>query len=277
MALKLMYITNSLDVALIAQKYGVDRIWIDLELIDKEERQRGLDVVKSHHTIADIRKIKPYLTSSIMLVRINHWNEESKKEIEAVIDAGADMIMLPYWKTVDEVSRFLDAVDGRCATTLLLETKEAVCCVDEVLKLRGVDEIHIGLNDLHLSYGLDFMFQLLTNGTIEMLCKKIGKAGIPYGFGGIAKIGEGAVPAERIIMEHYRLGSTRAILSRTFCNIAKMDSVEEVESVFRNNIKKLREYEKLMENLTDEEFLKNKIAVRETVNDIVNQIKMRRN
>ena len=31
MFLKLMYITNSVDVALIAEKYGVDRIWIDLE------------------------------------------------------------------------------------------------------------------------------------------------------------------------------------------------------------------------------------------------------
>ena len=33
MFLKLMYITNSVDVALIAEKYGVDRIWIDLETL----------------------------------------------------------------------------------------------------------------------------------------------------------------------------------------------------------------------------------------------------
>ena len=38
MALKLMYITNRPDVALIAEKYGVDRIWIDLETLGKEER-----------------------------------------------------------------------------------------------------------------------------------------------------------------------------------------------------------------------------------------------
>ena len=37
--LTLMYITNNPDVALIAQKYGVDRIWIDLEYKGKEERQ----------------------------------------------------------------------------------------------------------------------------------------------------------------------------------------------------------------------------------------------
>ena len=37
MALKLMYITNRPDVALIAEKYGVDRIWIDLETLGKPD------------------------------------------------------------------------------------------------------------------------------------------------------------------------------------------------------------------------------------------------
>ena len=37
MALKLMYITNNSDVALIAEKYGVDRIWIDLETWEKRK------------------------------------------------------------------------------------------------------------------------------------------------------------------------------------------------------------------------------------------------
>ena len=44
-------------------------------------------------------------------------------------------------------------------------------CIDEVLSNGGFDEIHIGLNDLHLSYGLTFMFELLSNGLVEMLCK----------------------------------------------------------------------------------------------------------
>lgn len=52
MSLQLMYITNNLEVALIAEKYGVIRVWVDLETIGKEERQRGRDSVKSHHTIS---------------------------------------------------------------------------------------------------------------------------------------------------------------------------------------------------------------------------------
>ena len=277
MPLKLMYITNRLDVALIAQKYGVDRIWIDLETIGKEDRQKGIDAVKSHHSISDISLIKPYLSTSEMLVRVNHWCDVSPKEINAVINAGADIVMLPYWKTVEEVSRFLDAVGGRCKTTLLLETKEAVEIVDEVLKLRGIDEFHIGLNDLHLSYGLDFMFELLTNGIVETLCKKFSAMGIPYGFGGIAKIGDGIVPAERIILEHYRLGSTRAILSRTFCDNAKINSIEEIERVFRLNLKTLRDFEKYAAKATEEILLKNRKEICSAVDVEVDAVRNKRN
>lgn len=252
MSLTLMYITNNLDVAMIAQKYGVDRIWIDLETLDKEKRQSGKDTVKSHHTVEDIKLIKPHLTTSELLVRVNHWNENSKAEIDSVVEAGADIIMLPYWKTVGEVRSFINAVGGRCKTTLLLETKEAVDCIDDVLAMGGFDEIHIGLNDLHLSYGLDFMFELLTNGMVETLCRKFAANKLPYGFGGIARIGDGAVPAEKIILEHYRLGSTRAILSRTFCDYLKIDNLKDIEKVFELHMKELREYEKTAENASPE-------------------------
>ena len=184
------FITNRPDVALVAEKYGVDRIWIDLETRGKEQRQHNLNTVKSHHRIADISAIKPLLTRAEMMVRVNSWYEGSPQEIDDVIAAGADVVMLPYWKSVDEVKSFLEAVHGRCRTNLLLETKEAVECIDEVLSLGGFDEIHIGLNDLHLSYGMTFMFEPLSDGIVEMLCDKFKKAGIPYGFGGIAKLGD---------------------------------------------------------------------------------------
>ena len=95
MTLKFMYITNDVNVALIAEKYGVDRIWIDLETLGKEERQKNMDSVKSNHSIEDIKKIAPLLTKSEMLVRINPINVNSENEINTVIDAGADIIMLP--------------------------------------------------------------------------------------------------------------------------------------------------------------------------------------
>lgn len=274
--LTLMYITNRPDVALVAEKYGVDRIWVDLETLGKEKRQRGLNTVKSDHTVADIAAIKPLLTTAEMLVRVNKWNEGSPEEIDSVINAGADLIMLPYWKTKEEVEKFLDCVHGRCRTVLLLETKKAVECIDEVLKLK-FDEIHIGLNDLYLSYGMTFMFEPLANGMVEMLCQKFKKKGIPYGFGGIARLGAGMLSAEKIIMEHYRLGSTRAILSRSFCDYKAIGNIEEIESVFRENMNRLQEYELSMADKLPEEFALNRMSVKDGVDAIVEQIVAVRN
>ncbi len=271
MALELFYITNRKSTALIAEKYGVNRIWVDLETMGKELRQPG-NTVKSRHKISDIAEIKPALSRAKLIVRVNPWNEGSAQEINSVIDAGADIVMLPMWKTVKEAELFLEAVGGRARTNLLLETKEAVDCIDDVLKL-DFDEIHIGLNDLHLSYGLTFMFELLSNGTVENLCRKFKDAGVPYGFGGIAKLGDGLLPAEKIVMEHYRLGSTMTILSRTFCDNAKYDSPEEIDRVFRINMKALREYESSLANATEEDFLSNKEDVARCVANVVAELK----
>lgn len=269
MFLKLMYITNDSQIALIAEKYGVGRIWIDLETLGKEERQKNMDTVKSNHTIEDVAVIKPLLSTSELLVRVNPWNDDSPKEIEAVIDAGADIIMLPMWKDLGTVKKFIDQVNGRIKTTLLLETKEAVECIDDVLEYGKFDEIHIGLNDLHLSYGLSFMFELLSNGIVEELCTKFARKGIPYGFGGIAKIGDGMLPAEKIIMEHYRLGSTRAILSRTFCDNARIDSIDEIDKIFKENMLNLQKFESSMEKQKVGAFEKNLKEIKEIVNHIV--------
>ncbi len=271
MALTLMYITNSPEVAIIAQECGVDRIWIDLETLGKELRQKNFDSVKSHHSIEDIKRIKPLLTSSEMLVRVNPWNEHSVSEINAVIEAGADIVMLPMWDDVDTVRKFVAAVNRRAKTVLLLETRGAETCLDEVLKVPGIDEIHIGLNDLHIQYGMKFMFELLADGTVEKICKKIAEAGIPYGFGGIAKLGYGDVPAELVISEHYRLGSSMAILSRAFCDASKVGSIDEVSRIFHEESCKLREYERRAAEFTSTEFEHNRKLLIDGVNRIVAQ------
>lgn len=276
MVLNLIYINNNPDIALIAEKNGVDYVMVDLETYGKEERQKDMDTVKSHHSIDDVVAISNVLTTSELLVRVNSWNDNSKKEIEEVIAAGAKIIMLPMWKTTTEVNNFLKAVNGRARTMLLLETKEAVEIIDEVLENPLVDEIHIGLNDLHLSYGLTFMFELLTNGVVETLCKKCKAKGIKYGFGGIARLGEGSIPAEKIIMEHYRLGSSRAILSRSFCNCDIVSDIKDIEKIFYENMVLLREYEKTLSSKTDVEYAENKQKVKQCVTKIVSELEEKR-
>ncbi len=249
MPLKLMYITNRPEIALIAEKNGVDRIFVDMEYIGKAERQGNLDTVQNHHTIHDIAVLRSVLTQSELLVRVNPIHEKtseytsSEEEIEAAIQAGADIVMLPFFKTVAEVKRFLRIVDGRVKTMLLLETPEAVDALNEILAIPGIDEIHIGINDLSIGYGKRFMFELLTDGTVERLCRKIRQKGIFYGFGGIASLGRGLVPAEMIIKEHYWLGSQMAILSRSFCNVDRYVDMDAVEEIFFRGVREIRTLE----------------------------------
>ena len=250
MSLKLMYITNRPEVALIAEENGVDRIFVDMEYIGKAERQGNLDTVQNHHTIQDIAVLRQVLTRSELLVRVNPIHEKtdaycsSEEEIEAAMRAGADILMLPFFKTVAEVKRFLRIVDGRARTMLLLETPEAVEALDEILAIPGIDEIHIGINDLSIGYGKRFMFELLTDGTVERLCRKMQLAGMFYGFGGIASLGRGLVPAEMIIREHYRLGSRMAILSRAFCNVDQFSDLNAIEEIFFRGVREIRTLEK---------------------------------
>lgn len=276
MPLDLIYITNNPAVARIAEENDVDRIMVDLETLGKEERQKNMNSVKSKHSISDIKAVAEVLTKSRLLVRINPWHEHSVKEIEAVISAGAQSIMLPMWKSVAEVDAFLRTVNRRVQTTLLLETKEAVECLDAVLEHPLLDDIHIGLNDLHLSYGMTFMFELLADGTVEALCEKCRKKGIRYGFGGIAKLSKGLVPAEYVIMEHYRLGSTGVILSRTFCNAEEIGNLEEVKTLFREQMALVRGFEQTLGSKTERDFAENQAAVQEYVRKGVIFLKERR-
>ena len=83
----------------------------------------------------------------------------------------------------------------------------------------------------------------MADGTVEGLCRKFKQKGLPYGFGGIAAIGKGTLPSEYIIKEHYRLGSTSAILSRSFCNTQNMSDIKEIENTFMNGMAQIRSLE----------------------------------
>lgn len=278
MALSLMYITNKPQIAEIAESAGVDRIFVDMEYIGKADRQGGMDTVKNHHTLEDVKTIAQTIKKAKLLVRINPIHEKSKdyisseEEIDRAIKNGADILMLPYFKTVREVETFLRFVNGRVKTMLLLETPEAVGVVDDILKLKGIDEIFVGLNDLSLGYGKKFMFELLRDGTVEELCYKFKKANIPYGFGGIAALGKGDLPAEKIIIEHYRMGSTSVILSRSFCNTNEVKDIETIKSIFINGIKEIRDYEKTVV-IHSEYFESNKQEINRIVDKIVSRQK----
>ena len=278
MALKLMYITNKPAVAKTAEEVGVDWIFLDMEFIGKDSRQGGLDTVQNHHTVEDVKNIRNAIEKAKLLVRVNPIHEaldnypSSKDEIDATIAAGADILMLPFFKTVEEVKTFIKLVDGRAKTLLLVETVEAANLIDEILEVPGIDMIHLGLNDMHLELGMKFMFQLLADGTVEKLGNKIKAKGIPFGFGGIATLDGGALPGSMVLKEHVRLGSSMVIVSRSFCNTDVITDLDEVNKIFHTGIKAIRDLEAEVQNKPKEYFEKNHKEVVEAVNQIVKKI-----
>ena len=269
-----MYITNKPAVAEIAEASGVDWIFLDMEFIGKDARQGGLDTVQNHHTVKDVQNIKAAVKKAKVLVRVNPIHDalpdysSSKDEIDATIAAGADILMLPFFKTIEEVKTFIKLVNGRAKTLLLMETVEAANLVDEILEVPGIDMIHLGLNDMHLELGMKFMFELLANGTVEKLGNKIKAKGVPFGFGGIATLDGGALPGSMVLKEHVRLGSSMVIVSRSFCNTDIVTDLNEVKRIFDTGISALRALEKEAAQADAKYFEDNRKAVVTAVNKI---------
>lgn len=272
--LHLMYITNKPWVAKIAEEAGVDWIFIDMEWIGKDVRQGGLDTVQNHHTYEDVRTIKNAVSKAKVLTRINPMHQgvkgypDSKEEIEQTIEAGADILMLPFFKTVEEVETFVKMVNGGAEkferpvkTCLLVETPEAAELLEQIVEVPGIDMIHFGLNDMHLAMGMKFMFQLLADGSVDKWASIVKTKGIPFGFGGLASLNGGAVPGSMILKEHYRMGSSMVIVSRAFCNSNEIADPGSLRAIFTEGISAIRMMEEDLRAFSIDEFEKNRRAV----------------
>ena len=272
--MNLMILAADPQSAIEAQNAGVDRIFYDLEWIGKAERQHGRNTVKSNNNIDDIPAVREVLNESELLVRTNPIHAYSKEEVEKAIAYGADVLMLPMVMDHHDVEQYVKMVAGRTKVCIMIETAAAMARLDKILTVPGVDELFIGLNDLHISMGLTFMFELLSDGLVEYIAQKCNRVGMPFGFGGIARIGEGDLPSDNILGEHVRLGSTSVILSRTFKgvvgvdkNAREIDLFEEVLKV-RNRMDEINQW-------TVEQHAENRKKIADAVDFVVNKISTR--
>ncbi|MGN0506557.1 MAG: aldolase/citrate lyase family protein [Lachnospiraceae bacterium] len=265
--LDLMFITNEPRIAEYAEKAGVGRIFVDLESLGKKERQKNRDTYISNHKLEDISIIKNAVNSVPVMVRVNPINPNSSNEIEECIRRGADILMLPMFTTVEEVRIFTNIINGRARVCLLLETPQALVRIHDIVKSSGVDEIHVGLNDLHLGMKLDFMFELLSGGIVDYIADTVKNNNIKFGFGGIAKLGQGIVPAELILGEHYRIGSEMTILSRTFRKDA------DTFDALNKEIQKIKLFEKnIIDSWDNDRFTQNRKCLENQIKGYLNEL-----
>ena len=262
----LMILASSPEDALSAQNAGVDRVFYDLEYIGKAERQRGRDTVKYHNDIEQIPALRDVITTSSLLVRTNPIHAYTAAEVEKAIRYGADYLMLPMTMDKHDVETFVRLVDGRAKVIIMIETAASMTRLDEILEVQGVDELFIGLNDLHISLGLNFLFEPLAGGLVDFISGKCREKGMPFGFGGIARIGDGILPADMILGEHVRLGSSSVILSRTFKG---GDSPVAID--FKAEVDKVRSRFDELETWSHEALNDNRLKVKQIVNQIVDR------
>ena len=238
--IRFFFITDQPEMAAFAASAGVDRVFVDLETLGKHERQGHLNTVISEHSLENLAAICRLNLPVDVMARLNPVNPNTPREIDAAIGCGADVLMLPMFRTAEEVAIFCGHVDGRARACLLAETSDAINNMASCIAVEGVDEVHIGFNDLSLDLGLPFMFQPLARGLIDPVAALLRNAGMPFGMGGVARLDEGQLPAELILGEHVRLGSTAAILSRTFHRNATDVAGIESDMDFAAEVAKLR-------------------------------------
>jgi HpcH/HpaI aldolase/citrate lyase family protein len=214
----LTLITNDAGLAAIADRAGVDRVGIDLEYLGKAERQPSPDTRLSHHNWDDLARISRSVRQADLFARLNPVHAGTEAEIEAALDLGAKVLMLPNFRTAGEVAEFIRAVGGRARASILVEMAPAVVRICEILDVPGIDEVMIGLNDLHLQFGAANHFEVLASPLVDMLAAEVLRKGLPLSIGGVGRVGDTVmpIPTDLVYAQYPRLGATGAWLARSF-------------------------------------------------------------
>ncbi len=267
--LELLQITNDPALARHCDKIGGFRLFVDWERNGKALRQAGRNSFISAHSMDDLNRVRSVVSLTPVMLRVNPLHVGTANEVAEGIARGADRLMLPMFRQASDLRAFLDIVDGRLPVTPLLEHVDAANTIAEWVEFDGIDEVFIGLNDLHLSLGQAFMYQPLADGLVDRLVGVARSAGRRVGFGGIARMGEGELAGRRVLGEHLRLGSQAVILSRTF---HRFDVGGGSMSSMEDEVMLLRQTELTLGRRSATEIEQDRLLAISEVNEIVRQI-----
>lgn len=259
--IELLQITNDPALARRCDALPGMRLFVDLEVNGKAERQAGRNTFISTHRLEDVGRIKSQLKQSRLMVRVNPLHAGTSGELDAVLAQGADWVMLPMFHSPDELQTFSRLVAGRAPIVALLETAGALQSLDDWVGTPGLCEVFVGLNDLHLSLGCRFMFEPLAQGVLDRVAARVQRQGLRFGFGGIARLDDGLLRGRDVLGEHLRLGSSSVILSRTFRSA-------ENAVMFEDEIAAMRAAEELLERRTSAQVQSDAHRVAATISTI---------
>ena len=231
---RLTLLTDDPVLAANADRAGINRVGIDLERLGKAERQAGQEARFSGHKLEDLPAVARSLRSAELFVRLNPPHPGMSEEIEAVLSGGAQVLMLPYFHRPGEVEQFVNFIGGRAAAIVLVETAGAVRCLAEVLRIGGIGEVMIGLNDLRLELAIRSHFELLASPLLDRIANEVREAGLPFSFGGVTRPSDNWLPVDPdlVLAQFPRLGATGAWISRSFLrNLEPQRLAEDIDAI----------------------------------------------
>lgn len=251
---ELFLFTVDPSVVKAATEAGIDAIIVDWEIKGKQERQKGFNTQINAHSLDDLKKVRA-LTKAQVICRINPFGPETAQEIEEAIRYGADEILVPMIRNLEEVTTILNQAGRRIAVGAFIETKAAVELALPLSQL-ALSRIYVGLNDLAIENHDHNIFTPLTDRVLETVRNSIT---IPFGFGGLTLPDQGhPIPCQLLIGEMMRLQSHFSFLRRSFLadvqnkNLAVeilrlRESLEETRS--RPAWKIVQDHEELMQHI----------------------------
>lgn len=125
--------------------------------------------------------------------------------------------------------------DDRARVVPLVERLDAVDLVGMLAGV-GVEEIHVGLNDLSIDRGLSNRLSVLVSPVMDRIAQTARAAGLRVGLGGLGRAGDEAlpVPSDLVYAQHTRLGASGALIARSFFSYPMS------EAEFAEEIRRLR-------------------------------------
>jgi len=210
--------TDDVDVARSADAAGVDRVGLDLETLGKRERQWGRGTWISPHNLERLPALRDALGEARLFTRVNPVHPRTHEEVERVIAGGAEVLMLPMFRSAEEVERFVEIVADRAEVVLLLETREAAERIETIAAVGGVGEVHVGINDLAIELGLGSRFAVYDSPPVAHASDVVRAAGMRFGIGGLGRVDDRSLPLQSPLLyaQYARLHATAALISRAF-------------------------------------------------------------
>jgi hypothetical protein len=191
---------------------GVSAVMVDWERRGKSHRQAGADTEINQDTAADLDRVRA-ATRAPLCCRIESVGATTRVEVARALEGGADELFVPMVRSPADAETVLRLADGRCAVSILIETREALDHLRELAAL-PLARVYVGLHDLGIERRSRSLFDPLADGTLERIRAYFPQ---PFGFGGLTLPESGApIPCRLLIGEMVRLGCSFSFLRRSF-------------------------------------------------------------